>query len=148
VRRVLASVSLAYPIGAVMMLQQGNHQIQFKPRLVDSVTLPEPQPPNLLILDGQQRLTTLFMVLLSGQPVVIKDQKSQKLIKKWYYLDIEKCLNPHSDRREAIVAVPESKKLQTSNGVIDVSTPMPRKFSRTVPPVKSLLVFGMEKQVF
>jgi hypothetical protein len=124
VRRVLASVSLAYPIGAVMMLQQGNHQIQFKPRLVNSVTLPEPQPPNLLILDGQQRLTTLFMVLLSGQPVVIKDQKSQKLIKKWYYLDIEKCLNPDSDRREAIVAVPESKKLQTSNGVIDVSTPL------------------------
>ena len=45
VRRVLASVSLAYPIGAVMMLQQSNHQVQFKPRLVDSITLPEPQPP-------------------------------------------------------------------------------------------------------
>jgi len=123
VRRVLSSVSLAYPIGAVMMLQQGNHQIQFKPRLVDRVALPQPQPPNLLILDGQQRLTTLFMVLLSGQPVVIKDQKSQKLLKKWYYLDIEKCLAPDSDRKEAILAFPEAKKLRTANGVIDISTP-------------------------
>jgi hypothetical protein len=124
VRRVLASVSLAYPIGAVMMLQQGNHHLQFKPRLVDSVTLSQAQPPSLLILDGQQRLTTLFMVLLSGQAVVIKDQKSHKRIKKWYYLDIEKCLNSNSDRREAIVALPESKQLRTSSGkLIDVSTP-------------------------
>lgn len=100
-RRVLKSVSLAYPIGAVMMLQQGNHHLQFKPRLVDSVTLSQAQPPSLLILDGQQRLTTLFMVLLSGQAVVIKDQKSHKRIKKWYYLDIEKCLNSNSDLRDA-----------------------------------------------
>jgi hypothetical protein len=38
------------------------------------------------------------MVLLSGQAVVIKDQKSHKRIEKWYYLDIEKCLNSNSDR--------------------------------------------------
>ncbi|BAY29307.1 hypothetical protein NIES2107_11480 [Nostoc carneum NIES-2107] len=89
VRRLIASISLAYPIGAVMMLQQGNQHRQFKPRLVDGVLTPENQPPNLLILDGQQRLTTSFMVLLSQQPVIIKDQKSQKIIKKWYYLDIQ-----------------------------------------------------------
>jgi uncharacterized protein with ParB-like and HNH nuclease domain len=77
-----------------MMLQQGNHQQQFKPRLIDSVTNPSPQPPSLLILDGQQRLTCLYMVLLSDQPVHIKDPKSQKLLKKWYYLDIKKCLEP------------------------------------------------------
>jgi len=141
VRRVLASVSLAYPIGAVMMLQQGNHQVQFKPRLVDSITLPEPQPPNLLILDGQQRLTTLFMVLLSGQPVVIKDQKSQKLIKKWYYLDIEKCLDPNSDRREAILAFPESKRLHTPNGVIDVSTPC-REYLVGLFPLSNVFFFS------
>jgi hypothetical protein len=41
------------------------------------------------------------MVLLSGQAVVIKDQKSHKRIEKWYYLDIEKCLNSNSDRRSA-----------------------------------------------
>ncbi|MEH2392921.1 MAG: hypothetical protein V7K21_15140 [Nostoc sp.] len=59
---------------------------QFKPRLVNGVLKPESYTPNLLILDGQQRLTALFMVLLSELPVSIKDQKSQKIIKKWYYL--------------------------------------------------------------
>ncbi|MGB3653383.1 MAG: hypothetical protein WBA41_19485 [Rivularia sp. (in: cyanobacteria)] len=38
------------------------------------------------------------MMLLSSQPVTIKDFKSQKLIKKWYYLDIEKSLEPNCDR--------------------------------------------------
>lgn len=97
-RRLLASISLAYPIGAVMMLQQGNQSRQFKPRPVDGVLKRENYAPNLLILDGQQRLTTLFMVLLSQLPVTIKDQKSQKSFKKWYYLDIKKCLDPECDR--------------------------------------------------
>jgi hypothetical protein len=123
VRRVLASISLAYPIGAVLMLQQGNEQQQFKPRLIDSVINPEPQSPSLLILDGQQRLTCLYMVLLSDQPVLIKDPKSQKLLKKWYYLDIKKCLELNSNRREAILAFPECKQLRSRSGkIIDVST--------------------------
>jgi hypothetical protein len=124
VRRLLASISLAYPIGAVMMLQQSNQQGQFKPRLINNVKKPQNYSPNFLILDGQQRLTTLFMVLLSEQPVIIKDQKSQKLIKKWYYLDIAKCLDYNSERRSAILALSESKQLRTFGGeIIDCSTP-------------------------
>ena len=119
--RLLASISLAYPIGAVMMLQQGNQSQQFKPR--DGVLKPENYVPNLLILDGQQRLTTLFLVLLSQLPVTIKDQKSQKSIKKWYYLDIKKCLDPECDRIKAIVALPESKIIRIFSGnLIDCST--------------------------
>ena len=108
--RLIARVSLGYPIGAVMMLQQGNYLLQFKPRLVDGVTLPEPNPPKLLILDGQQRLTTLFMALLSGEPVTVKEPKSQKAHRKWYYLDILKCLNPNLDRRSAMIALPQCKR--------------------------------------
>jgi hypothetical protein len=143
VRRVLASVSLAYPIGAVMMLQQGNHQTQFKPRLVDGVSMIDPQPPNLLILDGQQRLTTLFMVLLSEQPVVIKDQKSQKLTKKWYYLDIEKCLDLNSDRRTTIIGLPESKTLRGfgTGKLIDCSTPQ-KEYESLLFPLSKVFFFS------
>ena len=123
VRRLLASISLAYPIGAVMMLQQGNQSRQFKPRPLDGVLKPENYAPNLLILDGQQRLTTLFMVLLSQLPVTIKDQKCQKSIKKWYYLDIKKCLDPECERIKAIIALPESKIIRIFSGnLIDCST--------------------------
>ncbi|MEW6496295.1 MAG: DUF262 domain-containing protein [Cyanobacteriota bacterium] len=116
IKRLLTSLSLAYPVGAVMLLQQGNPQVRFKPRLVDGAILQQPPAPNLLILDGQQRLTTLFMVLLSEQPVLVKDSNSNKLSRKWYYLDIEKSLDPNTDRKEAILAFPESKKLRTHSG--------------------------------
>src|SRR4028118_107034 len=112
VRRVLASISMAYPIGAVMLLQQGNNHLSFKPRLLDGVTLQRPPAPGLLILDGQQRLTTLFMVLLSEQPVLIKDSNGNKRSRKWYYLDLKKALDPNIERSEAIIAFPESKKLR------------------------------------
>lgn len=124
VRRALASVSKAFPIGSMMMLQKGNHPLQFKPRLIENVVLPKPPLPKLLILDGQQRLTTLYMVLLSEQAVVLKDKKNQKISKKWYYLDIEKALAPNVERIEAIMALPESLQQRSSQGkLIDVSSP-------------------------
>ncbi|MCA1990595.1 MAG: DUF262 domain-containing protein [Coleofasciculus sp. S288] len=134
VRRLLSSISLAYPVGAVMLLQQENSQLRFKPRPVDGATLQQPPAPNLLILDGQQRLTTLFMVLLAEQPLLVKGSKSNKISRHWYYLDIEKALDSDTDRIEAIVALPESKKLQTFSGeLIDASTPQQEFFSGLFP---------------
>ncbi|MBW4561818.1 MAG: DUF262 domain-containing protein [Mojavia pulchra JT2-VF2] len=148
VRRLLVSISLAYPIGAVMMLQQSIQSRQFKPRLVDGVLKPENHAPNLLILDGQQRLTTMFMMLLSGQPVIIKDQKSQKIIKKWYYLDIEKCLNPECDRRNAIIALPESKIARTfTGGLIDCSTPE-KEYQALLFPLSKVFFFSEWRSKF
>jgi uncharacterized protein with ParB-like and HNH nuclease domain len=124
VRRLLSSISLAYPVGAVMLLQQDSSHMRFKPRLIDGLTLQKPPVPSLLILDGQQRLTTLFMVLLSGQPVPVKSSKSHKISHKWYYLDIAKSLDENADRLDAIVALPESKTVRTFGGeLIDASTP-------------------------
>jgi len=124
VRRLLSSVSLAYPVGAVMLLQQENSHVRFKPRPVDGATLQQPSAPNLLILDGQQRLTTLFLVLLSEQPVLVKTSNSNKISRHRYYLDIEKALDSNKERLEALVALPESRKLRTFSGeLIDASTP-------------------------
>ncbi|BAZ48770.1 hypothetical protein NIES4103_13790 [Nostoc sp. NIES-4103] len=148
VRRLIASVSLAYPIGAVMMLQQSIQSRQFKPRLVDGVLKPENHTPNLLILDGQQRLTTMFMVFLSEQPVIIKDQKSQKMIKKWYYLDIEKCLNPEYDRRNAIIALPECKIARTfTGGLIDCSAPE-KEYQALLFPLSKVFCFSEWRSKF
>ncbi len=148
VRRLLASISLAYPIGAVMMLHQGIQHQQFKPRLLDGVIITACQAPNLLVLDGQQRLTTLFMVLLSEQPVVIKDPKSQKLTKKWYYLDIQKCLEPERDRKTAVIALPESKVMRTRNGdFIDCST-ADKEYETLLFPLSKVFFFSEWRSKF
>src|SRR5579859_5299836 len=86
IRSLLASVSQSYPIGAVMMLQAGNDDVRFKPRVVEGVVLGGPVQPERFILDGQQRLTSLFMALLSSQPVPTRDARG-KAIRRWYYID-------------------------------------------------------------
>jgi hypothetical protein len=108
VRSLLGSISLSYPIGAVMMLQTGNPDVRFKPRLVEGVMLDNPPEPERLILDGQQRLTSLFQALSSGQPVLTRDARD-KPIRRWYYLDIAKALDFNADREEAIVGLPEDR---------------------------------------
>lgn len=50
IRSLLASVSLSYPIGTVMMLQTGGNGVRFKPRPMEGVHLVEPCLPERLIL--------------------------------------------------------------------------------------------------
>lgn len=118
IKSLLASISLSYPIGAVMILQTGNDEVRFKPRPVDGVTLDHPIEPERLILDGQQRLTSLFRSLFSGQPVVTKDLRGRP-IKRWYYLDINKALDPTVDREEAILSLPEDKIIRNFRGEVE-----------------------------
>lgn len=124
IRSLLASISLSYPIGAVMMLQTGNPDVRFKPRLVEGVNLTHLPEPERLILDGQQRLTSLFQSLFLGDAVTTRDVRGNK-IKRWYYLDIQKALNPDGDRFEGIVALPEDRVIRNFRGevIADYSTP-------------------------
>lgn len=124
VRSLLASVSLAYPIGALMLLQTGNTDVRFKPRPIEGVVLPNfPPDPERLVLDGQQRLTSLFQALFSGQPVATRDARGNP-VQRWYYLDIPRALDPNIDREEAIIAVPEERIVRNFRGevLIDFST--------------------------
>ena len=108
IRSLLASVSLAYPIGAVMLLETGGDGVRFQARLVEGVPVERIKDPEKLILDGQQRLTSLYLALLSNRPVKTRNEKKDELT-RWYYFDIGKCLDPDADRHEAITGVPEDK---------------------------------------
>jgi hypothetical protein len=122
IKSLLASVSLSYPIGAVMMLQTGG-AAQFKPRPVEGVAASNPADPERLILDGRQRLTSLFQSLRSGRPVETRTTRN-KPIKRWYYLDIKKALDPNIDREDAVVSLPEDRRLLNFRGELlaDCST--------------------------
>ncbi|MET0559007.1 MAG: DUF262 domain-containing protein [Solirubrobacterales bacterium] len=110
---LLASVSLGYPVGVLMMLEVGGESAQFKSRPIAGVR--EAGVPERLLLDGQQRTTSLFQSLSSGSAVDTTDAKGKKL-KRWYYVDIRKALDPSLDREDAIVAVPEDKIVRSDFG--------------------------------
>ena len=74
IRSLLVSIARSFPIGAVMLLETGG-EVRFQVRPVEGVTLPVDKKPERLILDGQQRLTSLTQVLKLRQPVETRDEK-------------------------------------------------------------------------
>ena len=123
IRALIASVSLSYPIGAVMTMEV-SESIRFLPRLFEGVPNGDKVVPEVLVLDGQQRFTSLYLSLLSGKVVPTLTEKKEQ-INRYYYLDMKKCLDQDADRFDAIVSVPEKKIVTSDFGrkiELDVST--------------------------
>lgn len=125
IRSLLASISLSYPIGAMMTLKTGNADVRFAPRPIRGADVPKGQEPGLLLLDGQQRLTSLFLALWSQKHVPTKNTKGQP-IERHYYVSIAACLDEDKDRaEEAILSVPADRVVRTDFGkqvVLDLSS--------------------------
>ncbi len=125
IRRLLASVSVSFPIGAVMMLQTGGESVRFKPRpLAGTHAKLRDIVPETLILDGQQRLTSLYQALMSKAAVETKDAKG-KPIHRWYYIDMKKAVEAEADREDAVLSVPEDKQVKAFGGEITLDVRMP-----------------------
>ncbi|MEV6012291.1 DUF262 domain-containing protein [Streptomyces sp. NPDC051976] len=123
IRAIIATVTLDYPLGVVMTLQTGGSS-RFRARTLTGAQLDEEREPELLLLDGQQRLTSLFQALCLDVPVETADARG-KPIERWYYIDIAKAVGPSADRDESIVSVPANKLLRTDFNrtiVLDLST--------------------------
>lgn len=123
IRDLLASISLSYPIGTVMLLKTGGDLIRFKARNIEGAPNPQ-EDAKQLILDGQQRLTALFQVLHSEKVVQTKNAR-KKPVERWYYVHMRKALSPNGDRDEAIMSLPLEKQVKNFRGEIveDYSTP-------------------------
>lgn len=129
IRSLLASVSVSFPIGAVMLLETGGQHVRFKPRpLTGTHERLRQISPETLILDGQQRLTSLYQALMSTVAAETKDAKG-KPIRRWYYIDMRKAVSNGDDREDAVLSVPEDKLVKTFGGghggviALDVTTP-------------------------
>jgi len=112
---LLTSIAQSFPIGAVMLLQSGNEDVRFKERLVEGVENPSPEPTENLILDGQQRLTSLYQSLYSKKAVATKDGKGQP-VSRWYYIDMKKALGTNGDMDDAIFSTPEDRVFKNFRG--------------------------------
>lgn len=108
IRSLLVSIARSFPIGAIMLLETGG-ETKFQVRPVEGIALPPgSSDAELLILDGQQRLTTLTQVLATKEAVKTRTEKG-KPIRRHYYWNIEVALEGGDRLEEAIVAVEEDK---------------------------------------
>ena len=125
IKSLIASVSRSFPVGALMALDTGG-EVNFKPRPVEGAPVEAKDvTPQSLLLDGQQRMTSLYQVTLRNKVVETVTPKNKK-VKRWFYIDIRDALDPTIDREEAIIGVPEDRITRTDFGrevTLDLSTP-------------------------
>jgi hypothetical protein len=124
VRSLLISVARSFPVGAVMLLETGG-SARFQVRPVENVPfLGTPPDPELLILDGQQRLTTLTQVLSLRGAVKTSDEKG-KPIERFYYFHIPSALDGPARLDQSLIALDPDRKQRTNFGrdvKLDLST--------------------------
>lgn len=147
IRALLASITCNFPVGAAMFLEYGNPNIIFKYRMIEGAENKNIQPPAELILDGQQRLTSIYSTMYCKNPVKTKNDKGKE-IELFYYIDIEKALDPSCDRIDAIISVPAHTKQITSNFgktiVLDLSSPQ-KEFENKMFPLN--IIFDIPAQM-
>src|SRR3954470_24577176 len=82
IKSLIASVSRAFPVGALMSLDTGG-PVNFKPRPVEGAP-PDANhvPPQSLLLDGQQRMTSLFQATVRGKVIETVTPK-KKRVRRW-----------------------------------------------------------------
>ena len=122
---ILASIAKSFPVGAIMLLETGNDKVGFKTKYVEGVNPSKDVVPEYLVLDGQQRITSLYQAIISNQIVNTRNEKGYA-IKRWYYIDMQKALNDNFDLEEAIISINENKQITRDFGrevVLDLSTP-------------------------
>ena len=112
---LLASISLGYPVGVLMMLEVGGEEVRFRPRPIAGTDPNVIGRAERLLLDGQQRTTSLFQSLKAEHPVATTDTRGKRL-KRWYYIDIAAALDPEADREEAIRGIPENRLVTSDFG--------------------------------
>ena len=123
IKGILASVAKSFPIGAIMLLETGNENVRFKTKPVEGVRLDNKVKPDLLILDGQQRITSLYQTIVTNEIVTTRNERNYK-IKRWYYIDMVKAMDGNYDLEEAIISINENKQITEDFGrrvVLDLS---------------------------
>lgn len=122
VRSLIASIAKGFPVGALLTLETGG-EVNFKPRLLEGVPAKEVEPAELL-LDGQQRMTSLFRAMYSNSPVQTKTPQNKR-IERYYFVDIRKAVETGADFFDAIVGMPRDCILRSDFGrriELDLST--------------------------
>lgn len=126
VRQLLVTVASGHPMGIVMLLKTARDaEIRFKPKPFESTDVDSDVEPGLLLLDGQQRLTSLTQAL-SGTGVVATKDSRGKLMDRRYYITIGTALESPDRIDEAVFSVPGDGIERTNFGkdiVRDLSTP-------------------------
>lgn len=126
IRSLLVTILRGHPMGVIMTLETGGENVRFKPRTLTGARVQgRSVEPELLLLDGQQRMTSMFQALTGDGVVDTEDERHHKLRRR-YFIDVEKALGDPREQDEAIRSLPEDGVVRSNFNRdidLDVSTP-------------------------
>lgn len=137
IRKLIASITCGYPISAAMFLEYGGAlKLKYRPftGIDNTAVLPEQ-----LVLDGQQRLTSVYQSMYNDKPALTKTENNNE-VEVFYYIHIPTAINS-SDREDAIISVPKDRVIRKNFNrdiEMDLST-REKEFENKMFPVNLLL---------
>ena len=139
IKGLLISICRGFPIGAVMTLSAGG-EIRLKARPIEGVDQESAEPPSTYLLDGQQRLTSLYQSLKYPGPVDTHDYSNKK-IERWYYIDMKAATEADADPERIVISVPKDKRITRNFGreeLLNLST-REREFKEHMIPTEEMM---------
>ena len=124
IRSLLVTILRGHPMGVIMTLKTGGHNVRFKPRPITGIGHEGLKEPELLLLDGQQRTTSMVQALTGDGVVDTEDARHHKLRRR-YFVDVVKALGDVREQEDAVVSLPDSGIVTGNIGrdvVLDVTT--------------------------
>ncbi len=120
VRQLLVTVAVDHPMGVILLMETGNAAVHFQAKPIEGTAETATAEPESLVLDGQQRLTSLTQALSRTGTVQTRDDGERR-----YFLDIKQAIDHPDQLDDAIKSLPASGVLRTNfdrDILLDVSS--------------------------
>lgn len=105
IRSLIVTVLRGYPVGCLMVLDTRDEAMRFRPRPITGA--PDTgREPGLLLLDGQQRMTTLYQSMSGHGRVDSVDFRSKRATRR-FFVDIDRAVAAPVMPDEAVFSVDE-----------------------------------------
>lgn len=114
IRSLLVTVLRGYPIGAVTVLDTRDEKMRFKPRPLAGAPAAKGNP-GMLLLDGEQRMTTLYHCLRGSGNIRTTDYRGATVMRR-YFLDVKRAVSEELLPDEAVFAVDDDNNVYSHFG--------------------------------
>lgn len=114
IRALITSVLRAYPVGSFLALDTRNSPVRFRPRPLSGIDVEETHP-GLLLLDGQQRLTSLFHAFTGDGVIPTVDYRGER-IQRRFFVDVRAAVASDPMPVESVFAVDLDGKVRSHFG--------------------------------
>lgn len=105
IHSLIVTVLRGYPIGALLSLDTRNEPMRFRPRPLTGAPATD-QAPGLLLLDGQQRLTSLYHCFQGDGYIETVDFRGKRIVRR-FFIDIARAVDSDVLPEEAVFTVDE-----------------------------------------